>query len=179
MRGNGWKNSLIEAWAFVAVAAIAFVGGLLIGDLGGSPKTETVYVATSPNQGARTEAPEPTGEVTETEAGAEGPETEQNGAANSPGAQIFTSASCGTCHVLAAAGSTGETGPNLNEFLAQDDTTEAVEEMIVDPSAEIAEGYPSNVMPTTYSQTLSKSEVRQLAEYLVATTPAKPNREIK
>ena len=159
MPGNDWKSLLIEAWAFVAVAAIAFVGGLLIGDLGGSPKTETVHVATSPSEGTEAEAPE----------------TEQKGAATDPGAQVFTSSGCGTCHVLAAAGSTGETGPNLNEFLAPDDTTEAVEEMIVAPNAELAEGYPPNVMPSNYSQALSKTELRQLAEYLVATTPAKPN----
>lgn len=175
MRRNGWKSLLIEAWAFVAVAAIAFVGGLLIGDLGDSPKTETVTVATSPNEGAGVEAPEPIDESTE----AEGAGSEQKGAASGAGAQIFTSTGCGTCHVLAAAGSTGETGPNLNEFLAPDDTTEAVEEMIVDPGAEIAEGYPANVMPKSYGQTLSRTEVRQLAEYLVATTPAKPNPESK
>ncbi|MFN8164077.1 MAG: plastocyanin/azurin family copper-binding protein [Solirubrobacterales bacterium] len=155
---------------------MAFGGGLLIGDLGGSPKTETVYVSTSSNEGGGAEAPEAIGEPTEAE---EGGESEQAGAANSPGAQIFTSASCGTCHTLAAAGSTGEAGPNLNEFLAPDDTTEAVEEMIVDPNAELAEGYPSNLMPKNYSQTLSKTEVHQLAEYLVASTPAKPNPESK
>ena len=178
MRRNGWRGSLLEVWAFLAVAALAFVGGLLIGDLGGSPKTETV-VATSSNEGAESESPESTGEAAETEEGAAGAESEQEGAANNAGGQIFTSAGCGSCHVLAAAGSTGETGPDLNEFLAPDDTTEAVEEMIVDPSAEIAEGYPPNVMPQTYSQTMSKAEVHQLAEYLVATTPAKPNPEPK
>ena len=46
MHSNGWKGRLIEASAFIAVAAIAFVGGLLIGDLSASPKTETV-LATS------------------------------------------------------------------------------------------------------------------------------------
>src|SRR6059058_2871430 len=140
MRRKGWKHWAVEGWAFVAVAAIAFAAGLLIGDLGGSSQTETVSVAASSNEGE--------------EAGA-------------PGAQVFTSASCGTCHTLAAAGSTGETGPDLNEFLAPDDTTEAVEEMIVDPNSELAEGYPANVMPKEYSQTLSKGEVHQLAEYLV------------
>ena len=29
-------------------------------------------------------------------------------------------------------------------------------------------------MPTTYGESLAKSEIQQLAEYLVATTPAKP-----
>lgn len=31
------------------------------------------------------------------------------------GAAVWESAGCGTCHVLAAAGSTGEVGPNLDE----------------------------------------------------------------
>lgn len=166
MGGNGWKHLLVEAWAFVAVAVIAFVGGFVIGDLGGSPPTETVYVATTSSEAEETEAAEPSGEPAE---------AEPEGVANSPGGQIFASAGCGSCHTLAAAGSTGETGPNLEEFLAPDDTTEAVEEMIVDPNAELAEGYSANVMPTTYSQTMSNTEVHQLAEFLVATTPAKPN----
>jgi plastocyanin/cytochrome c551/c552 len=175
MPQNGWKRWLIEGWAFVAVAAIAFLTGLLIGDLGGSPKTETVYVSTSSSEGEEAGAPEPSGEAAEAAGGAEGGESGKEGAPNSSGAQIFTGAGCGACHMLAAAGTTGTTGPNLNEFLAPDDTTEAVEEMIVDPNAELAEGYAANVMPTNYGQTLSKSEVHQLAEYLVATTPAKPN----
>ena len=57
MHGNGWKGRLIEASAFIAVAAIAFVGGLLIGDLSASPKTETV-LATPSNGGEEAEAPE-------------------------------------------------------------------------------------------------------------------------
>jgi plastocyanin len=175
MRSNGWKRLLIEAWAFVVVAVIAFAGGFVVGDLGGSPPTETVSVTTPSNEAGETGAPESGGEPAE----AEGGEPEQGGVANSPGGHIFTSAGCGTCHTLAAVGSTGETGPNLNEFLAPDDTTEAVEEMIVNPNAEIAEGYPSNVMPTNYGQTLSNTEVHQLAEFLVATTPAKANPKSK
>jgi plastocyanin len=117
------------------------------------------------------------------EEGGEGGESEQTGeeegGAESPGAQIFASSGCGSCHTLAAAESTGQTGPDLNEFLAPDDDTAAVEEMIVDPNAEIAEGYSANVMPTNYGQQLSKTEVEQLARYLVATTPANPGPEPK
>lgn len=108
-----------------------------------------------------------------------GPTEGEAGAAGGPGAQIFASAGCGSCHTLAAAGSKGTAGPNLDEFLAPDDTTPGVEEMIVDPNAEIAEGYSANVMPTDYGQRLSKTEVSQLADYLVATTPAKPAPEPK
>jgi mono/diheme cytochrome c family protein len=154
--GNRW---MVEAWAFLAVAVIAFVGGLLIGNLGSSPKTEIVHV--SATEGEETEAVEPSGA-----AGAGGEE--------SGGSQIFTSTGCGSCHTLAAAGSTGTTGPDLNEFLAPDDTTAGVEEMILHPNLELAEGYPANVMPQNYGQTLSKPEVQELAEYLVANTPAKP-----
>ncbi len=163
MRGNSWKSLATEAWALIAVAIIAFVGGLVIGDLGGSPKTETVYVAASSGEAEEAEA-------TETEeAGTEG-----GGEEGGSGAQIFTSSGCGSCHTLAAAGSTGEIGPDLNEFLAPDDDTAGVEVMIVEPDTELAEGYPPNVMPQNYGQTLSKPEVQQLAEYLVASTPAKP-----
>lgn len=155
-----------EFWAFVAVAVIAFVGGLLIGDLGASPKTETVLATASPSEGEGAEA-------TEAEAG-EG-EGGEEVASSEPGAQIFVSNGCGSCHTLAAAGSTGEVGPNLNEFLAPDDDTAGVEVMIVEPNSELAEGFPPNVMPKDYGKTLSKPEVNELAEYLVANTPAKPS----
>lgn len=154
--GNRW---MVEAWAFLAVAVIAFAGGLLIGDLASSPGTEVVYVSEA--EGEEAEATEPS-------------ETAEAGGESSEGAQIFTSTGCGSCHILAAAGTTGTTGPDLNEFLAPDDTTAGVEEMILHPNLELAEGYPANVMPQNYGQTLSKSEVQELAEYLVANTPAKP-----
>jgi len=166
MKRKGWKGWLFEVWAFVAVAVIAFVGGLLIGDLGASPKTETIAVSAPAEAGEEAAAPEPSSEATEAEAGAEGGEA--------GGAQVFTSAGCGSCHTLAAAGSTGKTGPALEESLAPDDNTAGIEEMIVHPNEEVVEGYPQNVMPQTYSETLSKAEVHELAEYLVASTPAKP-----
>jgi mono/diheme cytochrome c family protein len=160
------KRLLLEGWALLAVAVIAFAGGLLIGDLGSSPKTEAVYVS-SPGEGEEAEA-EPAVETTEAEEG------EPGGAGDSAGAQVFTANGCGSCHTLAAAGSTGTTGPDLNEFLAPDDDTASVEVMIAEPDSELAEGYPPKVMPQTYGESLSKEEVHQLAEYLVATTPAKP-----
>ena len=89
-----------------------------------------------------------------------------------PGAQVFANNGCGGCHTLAAAGSGGVTGPNLNEFLAPDDNTAAVEEMIVDPNAEIAEGFPANVMPQNYGEALTKKELEDLVQYLIESTPA-------
>lgn len=161
--GRDWKHIAAEGWAFVAVAAIAFVAGLLIGDLGSSPKTETVAVA----------GPAGEAEAEETEAAA--PEPAEPEAAGGGGAQVFASTGCGSCHTLSAAGSTGQTGPNLDESLAPDDNTAGIEEMIVHPDEEVVEGYPPNVMPQTYGQSLSKAEIHQVAEFLVASTKAKPN----
>lgn len=160
MRRKDSKNFLTETWAFIAIAVIAFVGGLLIGNLGSSPKHETVYVAASEEAAETEEAP----------AGGE-PESESAG---SSGSQLFTSSGCGSCHTLGAAGTSGTTGPNLEESLAPDDNTAGIEEMIVNPNEEVIEGYPANVMPQNFGQTLSKAEIHQLAEFLVASTPAKP-----
>lgn len=160
MKRKGRKSWLTETWAFIAIAVIAFVGGLLVGDLGASPGTRTVYVSASANESEEA-ASEPSGEAEE-EAG------------GSSGAQAFASAGCGSCHTMAAAGSTGTTGPNLDESLAPDDNTAGIEEMILHPNEEVIEGYPPNVMPQTYGETLSAAETHELAEYLVESTPAKP-----
>lgn len=89
-----------------------------------------------------------------------------------PGAQVFANNGCGGCHTLAAAGSGGVTGPNLDEVLTPADSFAAIEEMIVDPNAEIAKGYPPNVMPPDYDQSLSKKELEDLVGYLIESTPA-------
>jgi mono/diheme cytochrome c family protein len=48
-------------------------------------------------------------------------ETTEGGA---DGAAVFASAGCGTCHTLAAAGSTGTTGPNLDDLMPDEETVE-------------------------------------------------------
>ena len=154
---------LIEVWAFIAIGAICFVGGLVAGGLLGSTKTETVTVAATSNAAEETEA----GEAEEgTGVAATG------GSSNEPGAQVFASSGCGSCHTFKAANSTGTTGPNLNEYLAPDDDKAGIEEMIVDPNAEIAEGYSANVMPTNYGQSISKGELEQLVQFLIKNSPA-------
>ncbi|HEX3733746.1 MAG TPA: c-type cytochrome [Solirubrobacterales bacterium] len=86
-----------------------------------------------------------------------------------PGAQVFANNGCGTCHTLAAAGSGGVTGPNFNEVLPGQ-TAAMVHESIVDPNKEIAKGYPANVMPQNFEQTISEKEIEQLVEYLIENT---------
>jgi cytochrome c oxidase subunit 2 len=89
-----------------------------------------------------------------------------------PGAQVFANNGCGGCHTLAAANAGGVTGPNLEEFLAPNDDAAAIEEMIVDPNAKVAKGYPPNVMPQNYETLLSKKELEDLVQYLIENTPA-------
>jgi mono/diheme cytochrome c family protein len=157
---ESWKKLATEGWIFVLIALIAFIGGLLVGELGGSTKTETVFVNAPPTEGE--------GEGEEAEG------TESGATASTNGKQLFTSIGCGSCHTLAAAGTTGKVGPDLEESLAPDDNAAGIEVMIVKPDAEVVEGYPANVMPQDYGQTLSSEEVHALAEFLVASTPAMP-----
>lgn len=86
--------------------------------------------------------------------------------AGGPGAQVFANNGCGGCHTFAAAESGGVTGPNLDEVLPGE-TQAHVEEMVVDPNAEIAKGYPPNVMPQNYEQILSAKEIEDLVKYLL------------
>ena len=86
-----------------------------------------------------------------------------------PGAQVFASNGCGGCHTLAKAESGGVTGPNLDEVLPGM-SAEMVEESIVNPNAELAKGFPANVMPANYKQTLSEKELEDLVEYLLEST---------
>jgi mono/diheme cytochrome c family protein len=83
-----------------------------------------------------------------------------------PGAQVFASSGCGGCHTLAAANSGGVTGPNLDEVLPGQSAT-MIHESIADPNAKIAKGYPPNVMPANYEQTLSPKELDDLVQYLL------------
>jgi mono/diheme cytochrome c family protein len=89
-----------------------------------------------------------------------------------PGAQVFADNGCGGCHTLAAAGSGGVTGPDLDEALTPGTSLAKIHEMIVDPNAEIAPGYPANVMPQNFEQTIPPKELEELVKYLAESTPA-------
>jgi mono/diheme cytochrome c family protein len=86
-----------------------------------------------------------------------------------PGAQVFANNGCGTCHTLAAAKSGGVTGPNLDEVLPGQSEA-MIHESIVDPNAKIAKGYPSNVMPQNFEQSLQPKEIEDLVKYLLEST---------
>jgi mono/diheme cytochrome c family protein len=82
-----------------------------------------------------------------------------------PGAQVFANNGCGGCHTLAAAGSSGVTGPDLDEVLPGQNA-EKIEEDIVNPNAEIAKGYSADIMPQEFGETIPKNELEELVEFL-------------
>jgi mono/diheme cytochrome c family protein len=89
-----------------------------------------------------------------------------------PGAQVFANNGCGGCHTFEAAGSGGVTGPPLEKSLVSGDTTAEIEEMVVNPNAEIAKGYPPNVMPQNFGEVLSEKELEDLVQYLYENSAA-------
>lgn len=85
------------------------------------------------------------------------------------GGELFNSQGCSGCHTLQAAGSTGTTGPDLDGALAGQ-TPEFIKTSIVDPNAVIAKGYPPDVMPQNFGDTLSAEQIDSLVAYLVQST---------
>jgi mono/diheme cytochrome c family protein len=146
MRRAGLLALLVLLLGVVAVAA-AGCGG----EEEASPTAETV------------EGGEGNGE-TETEEGtttAEGEETETAGGGTEGDAQageaVFNEAGCGGCHVLEAAGSSGQVGPNLDD--SQPDFDLVVERVTNGQGA----------MPSFKDQ-LSEEEIRNVAAYVVEST---------
>jgi cytochrome c oxidase subunit 2 len=87
------------------------------------------------------------------------------------GKQLFTqpvgqTAACGSCHTLADAGTTAQIGPNLDEALQGKDAA-FIRQSILNPDAEIAEGFNAGLMPKTYGEVLSDAQLDSLVEYLL------------
>jgi mono/diheme cytochrome c family protein len=85
--------------------------------------------------------------------------------AGGPGGQVFGENGCGSCHTLAAAGSTGTTGPDLDKVLPGMSAAQ-IKQSITDPNAKISAGYPPNVMPSTFGQTISPKDLNTLIQFL-------------
>jgi mono/diheme cytochrome c family protein len=73
------------------------------------------------------------------------------------GEQIFATAGCGNCHTLAAAGATGQIGPNLDELQPGFD-------QVVEQVTNGGGGMPS------FGDTLSDEQIRNVAAFVVQTT---------
>lgn len=80
-------------------------------------------------------------------------------------ASEFFATNCGGCHILGAAGTTGNIGPNLDDVLPGQSIAQIVES-IADPEAMISAGFDAGVMPANYADTLTPEQLRALAQYL-------------
>ena len=132
-------------------------------------------VAEEEEAGQTTEADETAGSEAPEEA-AEGGDTTAESTTTSEssvdGAQVFATTGCAGCHTLADAGSTGTTGPDLDGALKGEDE-EFIRTSITDPNADIAKGYPPDVMPQSYGTDLSPEELDALVSYLAQVTSGK------
>lgn len=108
-------------------------------------------------------APPAAEEPTEAPADEEAPAPET---ADADGGALFVSNGCGSCHTLAVAGSDSSVGPNFDEVLLDQDAAQ-VRESIVEPSAELSEGFSDGIMPTDYGTSMTDVEIDALVEYLL------------
>jgi cytochrome c oxidase subunit 2 len=76
---------------------------------------------------------------------------------------------CGSCHTLADAGTSGQTGPNLDKGL-KGKTAAYIKQSIENPNAVITPGYQANIMPPNFGQTLSSAQIDALVAYLAKVT---------
>jgi mono/diheme cytochrome c family protein len=133
----------------VAVLAVAAIGLILgVAACGGDERTTTTL---------------PTGTVA--------------GGDIASGRNVFLSNGCGDCHTLAAAGTIGTTGPDLDEALRPDAEIasgpfeEYVRSSITNPGGFVMPQYSDGVMPSDYESRLSKSEIDDLVAFIVSSVP--------
>ncbi len=101
------------------------------------------------------------------------------GTSAAAGKQVFTGiGGCGSCHTLAAAGTTGTVGPNLDTRLRSDCALPAskkirgatlakcIQTAITNPYAFLPSGYAAGVMPSNFSTKLKPNEITALVNFL-------------
>jgi cytochrome c oxidase subunit II len=97
------------------------------------------------------------------------------------GLSVFNNSGCGSCHTLSAANATGKIGPDLDKLVsyakqAKQPLTPFVRDSIVDPDKYVQPGYPKGVMPTTFGQSLTKTQVDALVAFLVQSAQKSGNK---
>jgi len=101
--------------------------------------------------------------------GGAGGAAEQPAEEAAAGEAIFTEQGCSGCHALAAAGSTADVGPNLDEVLPQRSAAD-IEQSIVDPDAKLSPGFGQGIMPDEFGTSLDDQQLKELVDYLIQST---------
>lgn len=149
---------VLFALLLVPAGAVGWAVGHYTGHQGGGTRTVTVSAPATTAAPATTTAKAPT--------------TTAAAAPAANGKAIFISAGCGACHTLAAAGSNGKVGPNLDNTPAVDAKKDNmalaafVRESIVTPNAYIAPGFPKGIMPQNFGTTLGKAKIDTLVSFI-------------
>jgi cytochrome c oxidase subunit II len=89
----------------------------------------------------------------------------QGGDQAAAGREVYISNGCGGCHALADAGTNGSTGPNLDDAL-ENVSADEIRRSIVDPNAEITDGFQEGIMPPNYEAQIPPEQLDALVEYL-------------
>ncbi len=89
--------------------------------------------------------------------------TKDNGDSGAGGEALMISSGCGACHKFSS--QVGAIGPDLSKIGALRDS-EYLRRSILQPNADIAEGYFPNLMPPVYAAQLSTEELDMIVEYL-------------
>jgi cytochrome c oxidase subunit 2 len=98
--------------------------------------------------------------------------TSTTSAPSAAGLSVFNSSGCASCHTLSAANATGKVGPDLDKLVsyakgAGQPLTPFVHDSIVDPNKYVESGFPKGVMPETFGQSLTKTQLDALVTFLV------------
>jgi cytochrome c oxidase subunit 2 len=105
--------------------------------------------------------------------------TTGSSAATSPaaGKAVFTGSSgCGSCHTLAAAGTSGQVGPNLGTAIVGDakkagmPLKQFIQTSIQNPNAYISPGFKAGLMPQNFAQSLTPTQIQGLVNFLASVT---------
>lgn len=81
-------------------------------------------------------------------------------ASSTPGLEVYNRMGCGSCHQLAAAGSNGPIGPNLDERL-KSHTAESLKAKITAPGE-------TSAMPGDFAERMDDDELDALVGFLLA-----------
>ena len=77
--------------------------------------------------------------------------------------EIIDEFTCGACHMVA--GEEGDLGPNLNA-IGGSRAHDYLRRAILDPNADIAEGFEADLMPDDYGEQMFASELEMLIDFL-------------